>query len=254
MKLIKVLWLVLFFSMGGKMLTAQTVNKQIFKGNEEYKRKNYAQAEKQYKQAFEVKKNREAQYNLGNAQYQQKNLGGAQKQFSEVAGLSKDVKLQAQANYNLGNTFLAQQKYDEAIQSFKRSLKGDPTNENARYNLAYAQKMKKEKDKQDQEEQSENEKDKDKKDNEQDKQNKKEQENQSGKENEKQSEQEKKDADKNKGGEGKQEGEEKPKSMPSKLSKAQADQFLNALNNEEKRLKEKKEKGSGVAIPLEKDW
>ncbi len=42
--------------------------------------------------------------------------------------------------------------------------------------------------------------------------------------------------------------------MPSKLSKAQADQILNALNQEEKKLKEKKEKGKGRAVRLEKDW
>ncbi len=42
--------------------------------------------------------------------------------------------------------------------------------------------------------------------------------------------------------------------MPSKLTEKQADQILNALNQEEKKLRDKKEKGRGQAVKLEKDW
>ncbi|HOZ50571.1 MAG TPA: hypothetical protein PLU17_01830, partial [Chitinophagaceae bacterium] len=47
---------------------------------------------------------------------------------------------------------------------------------------------------------------------------------------------------------------DKPKPMPSKLTKEQADQLLNALNQEEKKLREKKDKVSGQPVKLEKDW
>ena len=48
--------------------------------------------------------------------------------------------------------------------------------------------------------------------------------------------------------------ESKPKPMPSKLTKEQADQLLNALNEEEKKLREKKEKSNGQPVKLDKDW
>jgi hypothetical protein len=42
--------------------------------------------------------------------------------------------------------------------------------------------------------------------------------------------------------------------MPSKLTKEQADQLLNALNQEEKKLRDKKDKVSGQPVKLDKDW
>ena len=47
---------------------------------------------------------------------------------------------------------------------------------------------------------------------------------------------------------------QKPESQPSKLSKQQADQLLDALQQEEKKLQDKMKKEKGNVVKMEKDW
>ena len=55
-------------------LQAQTVEKQIRKGNRQYRKGNYAEAEVQYRKILEDKPNNtDAQFNLGDALYKQEN-------------------------------------------------------------------------------------------------------------------------------------------------------------------------------------
>jgi tetratricopeptide (TPR) repeat protein len=137
----------------------------------------------------------------------------------------------------MGNTFLEQKKWDDAIKYFKQSLRDNPNSANTKYNLAYAQKMKQQQDQKDKDEKKEDEKkDKQQQDKQQDKKEQKEEPSKS--------EQQSDD----------QRAPEKPKPQPSKLTKEQAEQLLNALNQEEKKLKAKKDKGTGQPMKLEKDW
>jgi tetratricopeptide (TPR) repeat protein len=182
--------------------------------------------------------------------YQQKDFEKAAKQYTESASNTKNNSLKAASYHNLGNAFLEQKKYDEAIQNFKQALKMNPLAKETKYNLAYAQAMKKKQDQQEKE-------NKDKKDNNKDKQDKnKEQQEKDKKEKEEQDkksqDQKNKQDEQNKNQDGKE--KENSQSMPSKLSKEQADQLLNALNQEEKKLRAKKEKGNGQPVRLEKDW
>nr|HPI53317.1 tetratricopeptide repeat protein [Chitinophagaceae bacterium] len=168
----------------------------------------------------------------------------AGKQFQESARASKDKSFKSQANHNVGNTFLEQKKWDDAIQYYKQSLRENPNSPNTKYNLAYAQKMKQQQDQQ---------QNKDK--NKQDKQDQKDQQKkdqQPKDDQQKQDQKDKQDQQKNKPDQPKE--EQKPQPQPSKLTKEQADQLLNALNQEEKKLKEKKEKGQGQPVKLDKDW
>jgi len=57
---------------------------------------------------------------------------------------SSDPRLRAGAHYNLGNTLFERQKYREAIDEYKKSLKLDPTGEDARHNLELALRLKQE--------------------------------------------------------------------------------------------------------------
>jgi len=216
----------------------QQANMEMFAGNKLYEKGQYKEAAAAYQKAFETKKNREAQYNLGNALYQQKDFEQATKKFEEVARNTKDTKLKSSSNHNIGNTFLEQKKWDEAIQYFKQSLKQNPNAQDTKYNLAYAQAMKK---KQEQDQQKQQKKDQQDQQKDQNKDNKDQE-----KDNKDQQNDPKKDE---------QQGDkERPQPQPSKLSKEQAEQILNALNQEEKKLKEKKDKGKGTPIKLQKDW
>ena len=47
---------------------------------------------------------------------------------------------------------------------------------------------------------------------------------------------------------------QKPESQPSKLSKQQADQLLDALQQEEKKLHDKQKNEKGNVVKMQKDW
>ena len=98
-------------------LQGQTVEKQIRKGNRQYRKGDYAEAEVQYRKALDTKPtSAEAQFNLGDALYQQGNYQSAQEAFQKVLEMTPDVKLKSQAVFNMGNCQLVQERYYDAFQ------------------------------------------------------------------------------------------------------------------------------------------
>ena len=119
-------------------LQAQTVEKQIRKGNRQYKKGDFTEAEVQYRKALEtMPTSADAQFNLGDALYQQENYKDATEAFQKVVEMTPDAKLKSKAVYNMGNCLLAQEKYYDAINIYKVALKFTPDNEDALYNLEY---------------------------------------------------------------------------------------------------------------------
>jgi len=118
--------------------SAQSDEKLIRKGNRDYKRGNYTEAEVNYKKALEVRPNNDhAQFNLGDALFAQENYDAAYEAFQKVVEMSPDAKLKSNAVFNMGNCLLAQDKFYDAFNIYKVSLKLNPENENALYNLEY---------------------------------------------------------------------------------------------------------------------
>jgi tetratricopeptide (TPR) repeat protein len=64
-------------------------------------------------------------------------LDAAEKEF-RLAGDAPDTKLRSSAHYNLGNALFQQDKFKEAVEEYKKSLKLDPSREDARKNLELA--------------------------------------------------------------------------------------------------------------------
>jgi Ca-activated chloride channel family protein len=250
--------LLILFLFSNNNIKAQTADVNMYNGNKKYKQGHFEEATKLYTKAFEAKKNREVQYNLGNALYLNNDIENAQKQYEQAATFALNNTLRAEAAHNMGNTFLDQKKYKEAIEWYKKALRENPTSKNSKYNLAYAQQKLNQENKQKEQDKKEDKKEDKKKEEEEKKkeeqQKKDEQKSPEEKKQEeekrKQDEQQKKDEQKKK----EEQSNDKPKPMPSKLTKQQAEQLLNALNQEEKKLKEKKEKQKGVPIRLQKDW
>ena len=119
-------------------LQAQTVEKQIRKGNRQYRKGNYAEAEVQYRKILEDKPNNtDAQFNLGDALYKQENYKDAISAFQKVVELTPDAKLKSKAVYNMGNCLLEQGKYYDAFNLYKVALKFDAENADALYNLEF---------------------------------------------------------------------------------------------------------------------
>ena len=117
---------------------AQSIEKQIRKGNRQYRKGDYAEAEVKYRKALEDQPNSaDAQFNLGDALYQQENYDAAYEAFQKVVDMTPDAKLKSKAVFNMGNCLLEQEKYYNAFNLLKVALKFDPNNDDALYNLEY---------------------------------------------------------------------------------------------------------------------
>ena len=185
-------------------------------------------AEVEYKKSLgKNQKSYEGNFNLGDAYYKQGKYDEAARQFELLKSQKKDKSIDAAALHNLGNTLLQGQKYPESIEAYKQALKMNPKDEDTRYNLAYAQAMLKQQQQQQQQQQNQD-KNKDKKD--QQKQ---------------QQEQQKQEQQKQ---------EQKPQEQKKEISKEDAERILQALNNDEKDKHKKKAKVAATRIRIDKDW
>jgi Ca-activated chloride channel family protein len=221
--------------------------KLVREGNKLYEEKRYKEAADAYQQAINKKPGyTPGMFNLGNTMYQQKQYDAARKVLGATAKAEKDKDGKSAANYNIGNTYMQEQKWQEAVDAYKQALRNNPQDADAKYNLSYAQTMLKKqqggggKDKNKDKKDDKN-KDKDKQDNKDNKDDKKDQ------DKDKQNKNDKQDDNKDK-------QDQKPQPQPSKLSEKQAEQLLNALQQEEKKLQDKNQKAKGVPVKIEKDW
>jgi Ca-activated chloride channel family protein len=231
---------------------AQT-KRYIKQGNRLYEAKKYKDAALAYQEALKKDPtNATGLYNLGNSLYQQKQYETARKVMDATAKTIKPKEGKAAVNYNVGNSYMAEQKWEEAIDAYKKALRNNPQDADAKYNLSYAEQMLKK-----QGGGGKNDKNKDNKDKKDQNKNSKDQQNQ---DKDKQDNKDKND----KGDKDKQQNDDKnnkedkqdqhPQSQPSKLTEKQAEQLLNALQQEEKKLQDKMQKAKGVPVKVEKDW
>lgn len=227
---------------------AQQEKKYIKKGNDLYQQQNYKDAEANYRQSVGKKAQTvEGNFNLGDALYKQKKYDDAQKQFTKIASASNNKQVLADAYHNLGNSLLQKKKLEESIAAYKKSLLRNPTDEETRYNLAYAQKMLK-KQQDDKKKNNQNNKDNKNKDKDKNKDKNKDDKNKDKKDQDKNKQDQNKDQDK------KDQGEQKPD--PNNVSKEDAERMLEALGNDEKQTQDKlkNQKLKGAKRRVAQEW
>ncbi len=206
-------------------------------GNDAYTNKRFKEAEEQYRASLEKDKNlAESTFNLGDAFYKQGKFEDAVSQFRSIAENARAPKeMRSQSFHNLGNSLLKSQKLAESIDAYKNALRLNPNDDDTRHNLALAKQMLVQQQKQQQQNQQNQENNQDQQ--QQNQQQQKQDNNQDQQQN-------------------KQPQPPNPQqSQPQpKLSKADAERILEALNNDERNVQKKliKRKASGVVI--EKDW
>ena len=229
---------------------AQNPNRELVReGNALYSSGNYAKAEQLYKQAYEAEPElEEADFYKGDALYKQGDLEAAKEVFEQTARNANNTSIKQKAFYNLGNTHLKREEFNEAMEAYKEALKLNPSDENARTNFEYARQKLIQQQQEPQENQDKNEE-------QEQQQNQDQSQNQDNKEKEENKDQQ----GENPQDENKDENEQpqQPKGKPSEnMSKKDAERLLEALKNEEQKTQEnlQKKKAKGSSDKKEKDW
>jgi len=211
---------------------AQADKKDVREGNKLYRKELYNDAEIAYRRGLEADSTSlAARFNLGAALYQQKQYEQAENTFKTLSNPNAPIAAtdKAKVFHNLGNTALQQEKWQESVDAYKQSLRLNPTDDETRTNLAYAQsKLEKE-----QQQQQQNKDDKNKDEQNKDQQNK---------------------DDKNKDDKNK---DQQQQQQEPKISPQQAQQMLEAMqaNEKETQDKVKKEKAkAAVRVRTDKNW
>jgi len=150
----------------------------------------------------------------------------------------KEPIASADALYNAGNTLFKQDKIEESIEAYKETLRLNPKDHDARYNLQLAkEKLKQQQQNQQQNPQQQN-RDQQNKDQQQKNQNE-------NKQQEQQPQNQQQDS---------QQQQQPRQAEQNKIPKEQADRILEALRNNEKEIQKQIRKREGTKIRTEKDW
>lgn len=186
----------------------------------------FIDAEKEYRKALEKKPDNQSwDFNLADALYKQMRFEEAAEKFNELADKMGTPEEKARVLHNQGNSLLMQQKIDESIESYKEALRLNPNDMETKYNLAYAQNLKNQQQNQDQNQ----------------------------------------DKDQNQNQDN-QEQQQNPDTQPqnnnqqpqqNKISRENAEQLLQALQNEERNIQDKVNQEKASQAPrtmVEKEW
>ncbi|MCB2207528.1 MAG: tetratricopeptide repeat protein [Bacteroidetes bacterium] len=249
--------ILIFLMLIATQLVGQSEKKLVREGNNLYEEGNYQEAEIEYRKALSEKPDYvKGKFNLGDAMYGQENYEESGKIFGELGETAKTPSAKSGSWYNLGNTLMNQQKYQESIEAYKKALRVNPNDQDAKYNLEYARKMLSNQQQQqqnqdqnqdqdqkdqneDQENQDQNQKDQDQKDQEQ---------NQDQKDQKDQQQDQKDQGDQ-------QQQQNQP--QPQQISKEDAQRMLDALKNDEKKTLQELQEQKAKATKSKKseiDW
>lgn len=132
----KVLIYIITFLFSQSLPAQQQVNDLLKKGNDFYKKQEYAKAEEQYKSILAIEPNNtKALYNLGLVQSKTAKLKEAAETFKASLDTKPKDDLKQKINYNKGTLLAKQKDYQQAAEDLKASLRLNPSDEDARQNL-----------------------------------------------------------------------------------------------------------------------
>ena len=223
----------------------QNERKVIRDGVRAYDEGDFSEAEVQFRKAENInQESYEAEFNTGAALYGQEKFEETVKQYQSLLDQTDDKDKTAQIWHNIGNSLLEAQQYAPSIEAYKNSLRKNPSDDDTRYNLAYAkQKLNEQQQQQEQDQQDQNQ---DKEQDQQDQNQDQEQDQQDQNQNQEQDQQE----------QNQDQEQDQQQPAPREISKEDAERMLKAIQQQEKDVKEKvdKKKAAAAKVKTEKDW
>ena len=215
----------------------KTSNNLTLDGNVEFIDKNLVQAESFYRKAISKDSlNNIASYNMANSFYKSGFNKEAINEYKSSIVKAKTKEDLHKSFHNLGDAFMKNKDYQNAVNAFKKALLNKPSDDETRYNYALAKELLKN----EQKNKKKDDKNKDKNDNKDDKK----------------KDEKKEDKNGNKKKEEKNDETKENKPKPNQISPEQLKNLLKAMNNEEKKVQEKvnKNKIKGKPVKNKKDW
>ncbi len=238
-----------FFAAASVGLDAQTDRRDVRKGNRDFRKENYREAEIYYRKAL-VKDSLSfaANYNLGNTLYRSGDMEQARKSYEAVKESAGVSAYGADYYYNMGNAAVAVQDWQGAVEAYMQSLLRNPGDLDAKENYIYAREMLKNNQNNQNQNQDQNQNNQDNKDNQNDRQN------QDG-DDDKDNKDDSRNPDEQNGGDRNQ--DRQPQPQDAKITPQAAQQMLRAIQAKEKETQEKVNKEKAEAMKSrqkEKNW
>ena len=217
----------------------------VRKGNRQFKREQFEKSVDSYQRALQHDSTSfEAKYDLASALYRTERYEKAEKTLLGIVNDTTRTELErGEVAYNLGNTQFAQQKYKEALSSYRQAMRCNPNDEDAKFNYAFTKRLI-----QQQEQQQQNQdQNQDNKEQNQDKQDQQNNQNQQGEDKQNQQQQ----PQSQDGKEEQQQGEQRPEGA---MTPEQQEALLQAIQAEEDKTQDKLKEKAGVLIRGSKNW
>lgn len=227
--------------------SAQIDRREVRKGNRDFKKENYREADVEYRKAL-VKDSLSmaANYNLANTLYRQNDFEQAAKSLDKLKEVAPASGYAADYYYNVGDVAIASKNWQAAVDALKQSLLRNPGDLNAKENYIYAKKMLE--NQQQQQQNQQNDQNQDQNQDQQNDQNQDQNQNDDQQNDQNQDQQNDQDQDRNQD----QQNGQQPKITPQA-----AQQMLQAIQAKEKETQEKVKKEKAKALnsrQKEKNW
>ena len=128
--------------LSGASLFAQEDKKDVRRGNKDYRKSNFKEAEIDYRKALlKDSTSFAATYDLANALYSQKDYEGAANTLEKLSNSAPESQYADRYYFNKGNVSLQKKDYQTAVDDFKQALLRDPGDLQAKESYIYAKKM-----------------------------------------------------------------------------------------------------------------
>ena len=235
--------------------SAQVDKRDVRRGNRDYRKENYKEAEIEYRKAI-VKDSLSvaANYNLAADLYRQNNPQEAQKVLDRIKEVAPATENAADYYYNVGDVAIANQDWQTAVTAFEESLLRNPGDLNAKENYIYAKK--KLEDQQNQQNQQQNDQNQDQNQDNQDQNNDQNQD--KNDQNDDQQDQNKDQQDQNNDqNKDQNKNQDQQQNQQPKITPQAAQQMLQAIQAKEKETQEKVNKEKAQALQSrqkERNW
>jgi tetratricopeptide (TPR) repeat protein len=233
-------------------LSAQIDRREVRKGNREFKKENYKEADIEYRKAL-VKDSLSmaANYNLAGNLFRQEEFEQASKVLDRIKEVAPESAYAADYYYNAGDVAIGMKNWQTAVDALKQSLLRNPGDLDAKENYIYAKKMLENQQQQQQQNQNNDQQNQDQNQDQQDQNKDQNQDNQDQNQDQQDQNKDQDQQDQNQNQQQQQQGQQ-PKITPQA-----AQQMLQAIQAKEKETQDKVNKEKAKALnsrQKEKNW